>query len=144
MPSEATQFEPDNKAARTHGMHSVEARGAEALAPAIRYREHEIIKNLGTGDGALAELERVGLYYMLIVEQGAHYLRQLAESNENPWTAADGKPIAMLARFGTYLAGAQRTLGKLAELRGDQNVIELDSAMTAAREAIDGEHPESD
>jgi hypothetical protein len=135
-----------NENRREHGVYAVRDRGTSALSPEIRYREHEIVKNLGTGDGALMELERVGLYYMLILEQAAHYLRGLAEQGENPWTAGkDGKPIPLLNRLGTYLAGAQRTLAQLAKLRGDRDVLDLAAGMAdVQRQLRESKDDESD
>lgn len=124
-----------NTAALKHSMHAVEARGPVALPEALREREFEVIENLATHEGVLRELERVAKHYVLICDCGIHWLDQIIERGANPWiTGGDRKPEPALKSLATYLAGAARTLAKLAEARGDQDVLDIASVMAGARD----------
>ena len=136
---------PGNEKRKTHGVYSVMHRGAEALPEALKGRELEVVENLATHEGVCQELERVALRYILICECGIHWLDEIVAAGVNPWRSGKNRsPEPVLRMLGSYLNGAARTLARLAELRGDANVIELDSAMTAAREVIDGDDSRPD
>lgn len=127
-----------NTAAVKHGMHAIERRGSVALPEVLRGRERELIERLATHEGLLAELEGVALKYLSIVEAGCHWLTQIVEAGGNPWRmGTDRKPEPALRSLATYLAGAQRTLGKLAELRGDKDTLDLPTLL--AQEVGDAE-----
>jgi hypothetical protein len=115
---------------REHGLYSVAKHGAERLPAELRDREVELLQNLATFEGVMAEAERQAAHQVLIVETGVLHLRQIIADGRNPWTSgADGRPEPILRILGTYMNGAMRALSKLAELRNDANTVDLDDLL---------------
>ena len=131
-----------NTNAVKHGLYPVMTRGRSALPEALRARELEAVENLGTHDGVMRELERQALHQLLIVETGFAHLRSILAEGKDLWTSGkDGRPEPVLRMLGSWANGAVRTLAKLAELRGDRDVVDL---IDAALEESDGEDHEAD
>jgi hypothetical protein len=114
-------------------MYRLRDSGLSVLPDRLKAREMQLTGDLGTYQGALAELESQAKLAILIVELGADHLRSIVEEGRNPWCSGDqGDCEPLLKRLGTYMAQATRTVALLATLRGDKGAIDMASGMSAA------------
>ena len=92
------------KAPRTHGVHSFERRGQDALEPAQVARLVELRQMVSDAPGRTELRRELTARMALICELGFAHLRQQAENGEDVWQGG------IIRRLGSYVAETRRLL----------------------------------